>query len=113
MHETLEFAEAGGLMAYGVNLSDLFRRSASYVAKILNGANPADLPVERPMKAEFVINLKTAQEIALAIPHERCSSERTRSLNDRNFTWPWRLAIADLPIVELPLENAGRNQQGS
>jgi len=70
MHETLEFAEAGGLMAYGVNLSDLFRRSASYVAKILNGANPADLPVERPMKAEFVVNLKTAQEIALAIPHK-------------------------------------------
>jgi putative ABC transport system substrate-binding protein len=63
-----EFPESGGLMSYGVILADLFRRAAVYVDKILKGTKPADLPVEQPMKFEFVINLKTAKQIGLTIP---------------------------------------------
>jgi putative tryptophan/tyrosine transport system substrate-binding protein len=63
-----EFVQDGGLMTYGVNLNDLFRRAATYVDKILKGAKPADLPVEQPTKFEFIINLKTAKQIALTIP---------------------------------------------
>jgi putative ABC transport system substrate-binding protein len=63
-----EWVEAGGVMSYGVNLTDLFQRAATYVDKILKGAKPADLPVEQPKKFEFIINLKAAKQIGLTIP---------------------------------------------
>jgi putative ABC transport system substrate-binding protein len=63
-----EYVEDGGLMTYGVSITDLFHRAATYVDKILQGAKPADLPVEQPKKFEFVVNLKAAKRIGLTIP---------------------------------------------
>jgi len=68
MYPTRQFAEEGGLMAYGPLIGDLYRRAASYVDKILKGAKPADLPVEQPMKFEFIVNLKVAKQIGVTIP---------------------------------------------
>ena len=68
IYNSAESVEAGGLIAYGVNGNDLYRRAATYVDKILKGAKPADLPVERPAKFEFIINLKAAKQIGLTIP---------------------------------------------
>jgi putative ABC transport system substrate-binding protein len=66
--DPMEFADAGGLMSYGPNRSALWWRAATYVDKILKGTKPTDLPVEQPMKFEFIINLKTAKQIGLIIP---------------------------------------------
>jgi putative ABC transport system substrate-binding protein len=63
-----EYVEAGGLVSYGTNDNDLYRRAATYVDKILKGVKPADLPVEQPIKFDFIINLKAAKQIGLTIP---------------------------------------------
>jgi len=68
IYESAEEVEAGGLMSYGLNTNDSYRRAATYVDKILKGAKPADLPVEQPKKFEFVINLKAAKQIGLTLP---------------------------------------------
>lgn len=68
MTEDRRYVDAGGLISYGTNVADLYRRAATYVDKILKGAKPGDLPVEEPNKFELVINHKTAKQIGLAIP---------------------------------------------
>jgi putative ABC transport system substrate-binding protein len=72
-----EFVEAGGLMSYGADLTDLYRRAAVYVDKILKGAKPADLPVQQATKFEFVINLKAAKQIGLTLSPEFLSRANT------------------------------------
>jgi putative ABC transport system substrate-binding protein len=68
IYTSVQSVIAGGLMSYGTNFEDLYRRAATYVDKILKGAKPAELPVEQPMKFEFIINLKAAKQIGLTIP---------------------------------------------
>ena len=70
MYINVQFVEAGGLMSYGEDRSEMFRRAAEIVDKILKGTKPADIPVERPKKFDFVINLKAAKQIGVTIPPE-------------------------------------------
>ena len=67
IYPTITFAEGGGLMSYGPSGHDIWRRAAVYVDKILKGTKPADLPVEQPMRFEFIVNLKTANQIGVTI----------------------------------------------
>ena len=76
---TRDYVQAGGLMSYGPNLPDLFRRAADIVDKILHGTKPGDIPVEQPTKFELVINLKTAKALGLTIPERFCRSPTRRS----------------------------------
>ena len=69
MQSAKEYMEGGGLISYGANLPDLFRRAADFVDKILHGAKPADIPVEQPTKFDLVINLKTAKALGFTVPH--------------------------------------------
>ena len=68
MYNFREYVQAGGLISYGANLTDLFRRSAEYVDKILRGTKPGDVPIEQPTKFDFVINLTTAKALGLDVP---------------------------------------------
>ena len=68
MYANLEFVDVGGLMAYGVDFTDMFRRAAEYVDKIVRGARPADLPIEEPTQYHLAVNLKTADLLGVTIP---------------------------------------------
>lgn len=90
MYVAREFVEDWGLMSYGASLPNLFRRAASYVDKILKGANPADLPVDQPTKLKLVFNLKTVEELGLVIPREFLMLADEYS-SERRDVCSWRL----------------------
>jgi putative ABC transport system substrate-binding protein len=68
MYESRDSVDEGGLISYGASIPDLTRRAAAFVVKVVNGANPADLPIEQPTRFELVINLKTAKALGLEVP---------------------------------------------
>jgi ABC-type uncharacterized transport system substrate-binding protein len=68
MYENCAFAEAGGLMSYGPDVADIFRRAATYVDRILTGATPADLPIQQPTNFELLLDMRTAETLGLTIP---------------------------------------------
>jgi putative ABC transport system substrate-binding protein len=74
IYELSEYAAAGGLMSYGISLAAVYRKVGNYTGQILNGAKPADLPVEQPIKFDLVINLQTAKTLGLTVPPQLLAS---------------------------------------